>query len=304
MKQKKILITGVSGFLGYNLFQDFRNNFQVVGTFSGNKLELPGGDTCHLDIRDEEEVQLLFQNRPPDIIIHTAALTSPAFCRQHRRRARAVNIEGAARIARAARQWRCSLISMSTDRVFDGKKGDYREDDRALPRGYYGETKLESEKLIRGILPEAVVLRLPLLYGPPSPFHGSFVSWMIDAFRGRNPLHLFTDQFRTPLYVTDVSRALERIIERADLRGLFHLGGPERISRSDFGYRMAEIFNFDPSIIRPIKMEEKPHLPPSPADASLNSEKLYKLLNLRPKNVKEGLRALKKDLENKAWLLN
>jgi len=297
MKKKKILLTGASGFLGYNLFLFFRDKFRTLGTYSGNPLELPEEQTCHLDIRDEEEVKQLFRDWKPDVAIHAAGVTSPAFCRKHQQLARAVNVEGSGLIAREARRLNCRVISMSTDRVFGGEKGNYLETDRAAPCGYYGETKLESEQLIRKISPQAVIFRLPLLYGRPSPFHDSFVSWMIEAFRKKEPLHLFTDQFRTPLYVGDVGTALTRIIEKPDISGLFHLGGPERISRSDFGYRMAEIFDFDPGIIRPIKMEEKPHLPPSPADASLNSEKLYRLLNFSPKNVEEGLRALKKDLE-------
>lgn len=295
-KQQTILITGASGFLGWNLFHYLGNRFRVIGTYGSHRPDPAVGEFCRLDIRRENEIRQVLDSLRPDAVIHTAAITSPAVCLENKQDAWETNVEGTAAIARASERLNCRLISMSTDRVFDGRKGDYTEEDQPNPLGFYGKTKVEAEKQIRELCPTAVILRLPLLYGPPSPYYQSFVSPMIESFRKHKPLGLFTDQFRTPLYVEDAAKAIETILSLTDITGLFHLGGPERISRADFGYEMARIFDFNPDDIRPIAMAAKPHLPPSPSDASLNSEKLYRLLNFRPRGVKTGLRSLRKSL--------
>ncbi len=296
---KRVLITGVSGFLGYNLFNFLKDRCRVKGTF--HRHPLPGGDerAVPLDLRDESAVERLFSELEPEIVIHTAAITSPAECRKDPETARAVNLAGTVHIAESSARQGCRLIYTSTDRVFDGLRGEYREDDTPNPLGCYGKTKLQAEKEVGRIAPDSLILRLPLLYGPPSPAHGSFVSWMIEAFEEKKPLDLFTDQVRTPLYVADGCRAIELLIDRPDLAGLYHLGGGEKIDRAEFGYRMAGIFGYDPSVIRPIRMAEKPHQPPSPANASLNSDKLYQATGFRARGVEEGLKALKKLVSGK-----
>ncbi len=293
---KRILITGVSGFLGYNLFNFLKGRFRVKGTFHRHSLPGEGEEAVFLDLRDKTAVEKLASEFQPEIVIHTAAVTSPAECRKDPETAQAVNVAGTVHIAEASARTGSRLIYTSTDRVFDGLRGNYNEDDPPNPLGRYGKTKLRGESEVGRIAPNSLILRLPLLYGPPSPTHGSFISWMIEAFEEKKPLDLFTDQVRTPLYVVDACRALELLIDRPDLAGIYHLGGGEKIDRAEFGYRMAEIFGYNPSIIRPIRMAEKPHQPPSPADASLNSDKLYRAIGFRGRGVMEGLLALKKEL--------
>ena len=291
----KIIITGLTGFLGWGLFNFLKTRHQVLGTFFSHEPETDNGSSVFLDIRDNNAVRRLVRNFRPEFIIHTAAVTSPAECLKNPELARQVNVEGTEQIARAA-EGRCRLIYTSTDRVFDGQRGNYREEDLPHPPGIYGQTKLEGEKRLEEISPDFLIIRLPLMYGPPSPFHGPFTSWMLEAFMSKKPLSLFTDQFRSPLYLGDALKAIDRILEHPQLSGLYHIGGSERINRADFGYRMAEIFGCDPSLIRPVKMTDLPHLPPSPADASLNSDKFFQATGFRARNATDGLRKLKEDL--------
>lgn len=296
---KKILITGVSGFLGWNLFRSLKKRYPVAGTFFHHHPPREKGDITRLDLREGEAVEKIISEYSPGTIIHTAAITSPAECRKNPGRARSINVQGTINIARAAVLAGSRLIYISTDRVFSGRRGDYKEEDSPAPLGTYGETKLEGEERIKQIAAPYLILRLPLMYGLPSPFHGSFINWMIDAFRSRQPLFLFTDQFRTPLYVGDAVQGIKLLLRRAELEGVYHLGGPEKISRAAFGFKLAEIFGFDPAAIRSIPMADKPHLPPSPADVSLNSDKFFRDTGFRARSVEEGLLSLKEDLNLK-----
>jgi dTDP-4-dehydrorhamnose reductase len=288
----RILITGVSGFLGWNLFQYLKNTYHILGTFGRHCPEQDGGNFAHLDIRETVEVNRICRSFSPDIIIHTAALTSPAECMANKNLAREINVSGTENIVSAAEEEKARMIFISTDRVFSGDTGDYRETDPTGPRGHYGKTKLAGEEIVESIASDCVILRLPLMYGPPSPFSSSFLGFMLDGFRNNSTLELFQDQFRTPIYVADAGHGIEIILDRPELTGVYHLGGSERINRSDFGYRMAEIFGFDPSVIRPTLMSKKTNNPPTPADATLDSGKFFRATGFRGRDVTEGLKSL------------
>ncbi len=289
----RIMITGVSGFFGWNLFHCLKSRYRILGMYGCHRPRITGGKLFPLDIRDGTAVDRVCREFTPEIIIHAAAVTSPAECMNNKERAREINVTGTENIARAAREKDARLIFISTDRVFDGKKGDYNETDIPLPLGHYGKTKLAGEELVRAITPDYLILRLPLMYGPPSPFHGSFLEFMLEGFRSQSTINLFTDQYRTPLYVEDAGRGIELILDHPELTGLYHLGGSERVNRADFGYRMAEIFGLDPAIINQIRMDERSSIPPTPADVSLNSDKLFRAIGFRGRNVTDGLVALK-----------
>lgn len=291
----RILITGISGFLGWNIFQYLhrREGFRLFGAYHRHRPPLGAEEAGELDIRDRKAAEKLIGGWAPEVIIHCAAVTSPAACLKNPRLAEEINLGGTETIARAARAAGARMIYISTDRVFDGKKGDYREDDPTGPLGPYGQTKLAGEELVRRIVPDHLVLRLPLMYGPPSPFSSSFIEFMRKGFLEHTRLDLFLDQYRTPLYVEDAGRGIELILQRPEMRGVYHLGGSERIDRAEFGYRMAKIFNYDPTVINPVLMAKHPHYPPTPLDASLNSDRFFRATGFRGRGVNEGLLALK-----------
>ena len=299
----RILITGVSGFLGWNLFQHFKNTYHILGTFGRHHPDDDGGNFAHLDIRYTAEVNRICRSFSADVIIHTAAMTFPEECMNNMALAREINISETENIARAAEKDKARLIFISTDRVFGGEKGGYKEDDPTGPKGHYGRTKLAGEEIVKSIVSNYIILRLPLIYGPPSPFSSSFLGFMLDGFRNNRSLELFQDQFRTPLYVEDAGAGIKILLARPELTGLYHLGGSERINRSDFGYRMAEIFKFDPSVIRPTLMTDKPGIPPTPTDATLNSGKFFQATGFRGRDVTKGLLTLFRNITSNNKLI-
>ncbi|MCX5686217.1 MAG: sugar nucleotide-binding protein, partial [Candidatus Omnitrophica bacterium] len=158
----RLLITGVSGFLGWNLFRSLRDRFEVVGTYSAHPPPAEGGRFLRLDLRDPMATEKSILEIAPNIVIHAAALTSPALCMADRFLAWETNVLGTVNIARMARKINARLLYISTDRVFDGKRSWYTEDDPPAPLGYYETTKLAGEEQVRAIVPNALIVRLPL----------------------------------------------------------------------------------------------------------------------------------------------
>jgi len=293
-----VFLTGVSGFLGWHLAQELKKKHKIIGTYFSHPVETGGAKIIPLNLRDATAVSRIIQKYHPEVILHTAALTDVRFCQSNPRIAEETNTGATRILAEESRKKSLRLIYLSTDRVFDGEKGDYTEEDIPSPIDHYGKTKLEGEKAVSETVAAHLIVRLPLMFGPPSPAHASFIGWMLEAFRNNRPLELFTDQFRTPLYSEDACAAVEILLSQPEIKGLFHLGGRDRVSRDEFGRKMAAVFGFDPSLIRPLPMAAKPHQPPSPPDVSLNSEKLFRAIGFRARPLEDGLAALKKRLND------
>lgn len=290
----KILITGASGFLGWNLGGSLRGSHEVCGTFCGHPVEIRGCRMERLDLASARGTVALVRRVTPDVIIHAAAMIDIDRCEREREQASRVNEEATRVVAELAAELGARLIYFSTDMVFDGRKGMYTEEDEAGPINYYGETKLAGERWAIEKCPGALVLRLALMYGRGNEAHGSFIGWMLKSLERGEPLGLFTDQYRTPLFVGDVCSAVKRILYRTELSGLYHLAGPERVNRYEFGERLAEEFSFQEHLFRPVRMEDVKSLLPRPKDLSMNNGKAERDLGVKFMRVREGLRAVRR----------
>lgn len=292
---KKVLITGASGFLGGNLASSLKSTHEILGTFARNPVEIPGCRMERLDFSRGGGVAALVGRFSPDAVIHAAALIDVDLCEKEPEMALRVNADAARQVAEAAADAGARLIYFSTDMVFDGHKGMYAEEDEARPLTVYGRTKLDGERWTLRLHPGAVVARLSLMYGTGTRVHGSFLGWMRGRLEKGQPLELFTDQYRTPLYVRDVCRVVERILADPPVRGIYHLAGPERMNRFDFGRRMAAAFGFPERLLRPVRMEDMPGLVPRPRDNSMDNRKAARELGVRFTGVDEGLEEIARE---------
>ncbi|MDD5555802.1 MAG: SDR family oxidoreductase [bacterium] len=289
---RKILITGASGFFGWNLARRLRGGREVVGTFHRSPLRIEGVRMVHLDLAAPGEAERVVREAAPDCVLHAAAWIDVDRCERERETARLVNEEGTGRVAAAAAAAGARLVYFSTDMVFDGGRGMYAEEDEARPINRYGETKLAGERRAAGACPGAVILRLALMYGSGNPVHGSFLGWMLDRLERGEPVSLFTDQHRTPLFAGDACDAVGRILDRPDLRGVLHLAGPERVNRYEFGLRAAAVFGFPAGLIVPVRMADLPGLMARPKDNSMANRKASAALGIVFTGVDEGLAAV------------
>jgi len=295
---RRILITGASGFLGWNLARALRAGNEVWGTYHEHSIRLEGCRLEKVDVCSEHDIKTLMEMASPEVVLHAAALIDVDLCEKEREKASRVNTVGTQRMARLAAETGSRLICFSTDMVFDGEKGMYTEEDAPRPINRYGETKLAGERLALGAFPDAVVARLALMYGRVEGGYGSFLAWMLQRLKAGESVPLFVDQFRTPLYVGDVCLAIKRMIEDLHVKGIYHFAGPERVSRYEFGIQLAEMYDFPKRLLRPVRMCDLERLMPRPRDTSLDNRKAEREIGMTFKGIREGLRAMEESAVN------
>lgn len=266
----RILVTGASGVLGgYLLWELSRQDTPVVawsGSQTGQRFGVP---LRPVDLTNPDQTSQAFQAARPSVILHTAALSRIADCYRDPSRAQRINSQASARLAELAEEARARLVLVSTDLVFDGQTGWYREEDEPAPLSIYGQTKQDAERAVLAFSRHAVV-RLSLLFGPTLEGRPSFFDGQLNALRERRPLPLFTDEWRTPLDLVTAARGLVALAG-SDLTGMLHLGGSERLSRLDMGQRLAAFLGLDSSVFEPATREGVPTTEPRPRDTSLDT---------------------------------
>lgn len=285
-----LLVTGASGFLGWNVCRRAAGQTGVVGLYHRNKIDIPGVVTRPADLADENRTRALLAGINPRAVIHTAAVSKPDDCERHPRETAAVNVQAAVVLAEWCAATGTPFIFTSTDLVFDGRHAPYAETDPPAPVNEYGRQKLEAENKILQCCPAATICRMPLMFGYTESVHRGFTDQMVRALQEGTPLSLFIDEFRTPV---DADSAAVGLLLALDFPGggIFHLGGRRRVSRCDMGLMIARLLTIDHSRIRRVRQQDIPSIAPRAADVSLDSTKAY-ALGYRPADIEDALRRL------------
>lgn len=285
--KKLIFVTGGSGLLGSRFNKDSFEKYDIIKTFNRN----PENNCISLDITDQSDVLAKIESINPDLVIHSAALTNVDYCEDHQSEAYKINVKGTENIVKACEKIDCKLIYVSTDFVFDGKKGLYDEDDKTNPLGYYALTKLQGEEAIQNSNLNYAITRVSVLYG----WHRrpNFVTWVINELKSENEINVVTDQYNSPTFADNAAEAIIKIFKK-NKEGIYHIAGGERISRFDFAKDIAEVFDLDKNLINPVKSSKFVQKAKRPMDSSLSVEKAMKDLNIKMLNTLEGLNEMKK----------
>ena len=289
---KRLLLLGASGFLGWHLCRVLGGAWDIHALSRANlALHTPKGlgpRTSGLaDIRDPAALAGVFASIRPDAVLNAAALSDPNRCQLDPEESRAVNLTAALNVAELCAERAVPLVFISTDLVFDGTAAPYAEPDQPRPLSVYGEHKALAEQGVLARHPAAAVCRLPLLYGEAGGPGKSFLQGMLAAIAEGRELTLFEDEFRTPVSGRDAALGLGLVLERG-IRGLLHLGGPERLSRLEFGRLLAQALPGENVRIRAARRADAPMPAPRPADVSLDSNKAFGL-GFSPRTVREEL---------------
>lgn len=286
---KKLLVTGASGFLGWNICMKLKNAWDITGTFSSHPVHIEGVTIRHVDLTRSRDVKRIFEETKPDAVIHTAAVASPDYCQTHRSESYKINVNAAVTVAGLCADRAIPLAFTSTDLVFDGRRGMYSEEDPVNPVNVYGEQKALAEQNVLETYPDAAVCRMPLMLGLPSPAYNSTLQSMVTALKDGSELTLFIDEFRSPVSAGTAASGL--MIALTNVHGVIHLGGRDRISRYDLGVMLADILNFDPSTIRAYRQKDIAFPAPRAADVSLDSSKAF-ALGFDPMPIRKELEGL------------
>jgi dTDP-4-dehydrorhamnose reductase len=230
---------------------------------------------------------------PPTHIIHLAALSSPERCEEDPAQAVSSNVAMTETIASYADRVGAHLITASTDLVFDGLArgvpGGIPEEIPPCPVSVYAKTKRRAEELTLATK-RGTVARLSLLYGSSPARSAGTTAWMERNFHEKVPVRLFHDEFRSPIHVADAARLVCEIARR-DLLGVWHCGGPERLSLVVFGTQIAHTCGFTDALIQRVSMLSPPTPPKRPEDVSLDSRRLWKATGITPRTVSEAFSA-------------
>lgn len=280
---KKLLVTGASGFLGWNLCSYAKNEWKVFGTVYSHPIEIPDVNTIRIDLTDYRELKKLFNELRPDGVINTAASADPNFCQLNRQDSEKINVDFPRNMAYLCYDMNIPYVFTSTDLVFDGTDAPYNEDAPVSPVNLYGEQKVRAEESVLTAYPNAIICRMPLMFGVPGPAASSFIQPMLEAFKNGKEQTLFIDEYRTPVSGEIASGGLLLALEKGN--GLIHLGGQERISRYNFGLLMMEALGINEARIVRSLQKDMPMAARRAPDLSLDSSKAcslgYKTLPLR-----------------------
>jgi dTDP-4-dehydrorhamnose reductase len=299
----RVLITGVSGFLGSNLALHFqREGWLVWGTHHAHAAAFKDIQERVLDICVPDEIARVLDEAKPDAVIHAAAMAAPDDCAADLPATRQINVQGPRLMAEACAARGIKLVFTSSDLVFAGDKPFQVETDAPSPLGVYGKSKADAEIEVLGASGcRPLAARMALMYG-----------WGRGVAKGRNlaekwlrtlltggRAQSFTDQFRTALYVEDACIALRLAIEK-DLRGILHVAGPERVSRYDLAVNLARAFSLPPEAIIPGSALDVVFHDPRPLDLTLSVERLKTETGFTPRGMQAGVEEMHQDLLRQA----
>lgn len=274
-EKPRLLITGGSGYLGQRLTRRARARWDVTATYLSRRPLIPGCRWIRLDVCDPREVVRLFERVAPQVVIHTAAHRSgPDMGR--------VNVDGTRHVALAALRAGARMIHLSTDVLFDGRKGSYVESDPPSPITPYGRSKADAETLLAEWTPQAAIVRTSLIYGFDTPDHHT--RWMLDTLHQGQRVTLFTDERRCPIWVETLAAALLELAT-LDYAGLLHVAGGQVLNRYEFGTRLLGVHGIGLSGVIPARSVASGLT--RPLDCTLDITKAKKLLKTSLPGVDE-----------------
>ena len=275
-----LLITGVAGVAGYNALRAFRARYgdAVIGIRrrDNHRLDLPGVVACNAD--DTRGLESLFAKHRFAAVLHGEGTCKLKACEMDPPMAWRINVLGAQNIVRLSREFGARLVALSIDLVFSGAgTGDYTERSPTDPVTVYGKTMTQLERVILDEAPEACVLRISLPMGPSYNAHAGAIDWIQSRFRQDKPATLYYDEIRTPTYCDCLNRVFHRLLTQP-LAGLYHAGGPRKLSLFQIAQIVNRVGGYDPNLLIGCPRQDAGPMPPRAGDVTMDSSRLREAL--------------------------
>jgi len=253
-------------------------------------LSAAAGDTHRADLTDEAQARALVDDVGPSMIIHAAALTNVDLCERDPALAERVNRGTTATLARLADEGGTRLVFISTDSVFDGTRGEYRESDEPRPLNVYARTKLEAESEVTRVGGLAVRMNF---FGR-NPRGAGLAEWLIRELGAGKEITGFADVVFSPL---ECSAAAELLVALAhtEAAGVLHLGAADAASKLAFALLVADAFGFERALVRPGRLSDGSLDAARPLNTSLVSDRAAGLLERALPTVADGVASLSRD---------
>lgn len=292
----RLLIPGVSGLFGLNLAMMKHGSMEVIGTVHQQRLPQAPFVVQQCDLTHAGAVSRLIENTRPDLIINCAAIASLDACEHNPTLAEQLNTQLPAEIALKAAALSIPFIHLSTDAVFDGRKGNYSESDLPNPINHYARTKLDAEQLVAEANDDAIIARINF-YGWSLSGKRSLSEFFYNHLNAGQPMKGFVDLYYSPMLVSDLIDVLFMMLDK-NLHGLYHVSVDEALSKYEFGCRLARTFGYDESLIEPVSWQEAELGAVRSPDLTLDVSKLKAALGVPLPNVADGLARLKEQSQD------
>ncbi len=284
-----LLITGVAGVAGYNALDYFQQKYpgQVIGIRQEDnwRFDRPGVVACNAE--DRETLVGLFDRYQFRSVLNCAGNCALRACELDTRLAWRTNVEGLLNILSIIADRDVRLVHLSADLVYagrddvDGSGGNYSEKDPTDPVTVYGKTMVAAEQLLVDWMPKACTLRISLPMGISFNGHAGAIDWIQSRFQKGRPATLYFDEVRTPTYTDCMNRVFERVLA-SDLTGLFHAGGPRRLSLYEIAQVINRVGGYDPKLLMGCPRVEAGPMPPRAGNVTMNSSALAAALGDDP----------------------
>ncbi|RJQ48537.1 MAG: NAD-dependent epimerase/dehydratase family protein, partial [Desulfobacteraceae bacterium] len=276
MNRPRCLITGISGLLGNNLADYFKNRWEILGLYHRNPVCIDGVYTQGCDITDSKSIYRIVADFDPDLLIHCASLTDIDECEVDREYTHLVNVEATSYIVESIRDRDAKLVYISTDAVYDGAGGGFLETDEVRPRNYYGLSKHEGE--LEAQKKESALIFRTNIFGWNIIDKKSLGEWVVHALKAGETIKGFIDAVFSSIYTVELARIIDISLKR-NLSGTFNCGSVTPASKYEFCNKIAHIFGLDETLIVPSSIEDFGFCAKRGKNLSLDVEKLQEALN-------------------------
>lgn len=281
----RLLVTGASGLLGSNLVLQAREEHEVVAASYRGRVRLTGVTAHTADLTDPEAARRLVETAAPDWIVHCAAATDLDACQGHPEWAFRVNRDAAGHLALAAAG--AAFVYISTDCVFDGASGGYREEAETAPISVYGDSKLAGERAVLHAQPRALIIRTNI-YGWNAQPKQSLAEWFLTRTEAGLRSPGWSDVSSTPILVNDLGEIVLSLLV-AGKTGIYHIGGRTCLTKLEFGRRLVATFGLDPLQIESSHLDDAGLAAPRGRNLCLDGARIERELGIQLPGVTQGL---------------
>jgi dTDP-4-dehydrorhamnose reductase len=264
-----------------------RTRFRIHACYRQHRLVCPGTIPCALDLRSASDVHAALESINPRVVVHFAAATNVNHCEDHREETFASNVQTTRHLAEWAAEHGACMVYMSTDSVFDGNRGGYRETDTPAPLNYYATTKLMGEEVVRNASVNHLIVRANI-YGWNAQPKESLSEWIIGRLSAGCRIPGFADAIFAPLMAHTLSEVIISLVNQGR-RGTYHAASMDAVSKYDFARLIADIFELDGRLIDRASMKDAPARAQRPMNTALNGTKLREETGLALPWVREDL---------------
>lgn len=287
----RVLITGATGLIGRGICSELGAEHDVLFT-ARNISNLSSSRFYPFDLCQTTEIKNFLDSLQPEVIVHTSAVTSIAEVAQDKEYAQRINVDAVREIAEWCEENDARMIHFSTDFIFDGTRFDYTENDEPHPVSSYGKMKWESELAVSGVLKNHLIIRPILVYGYfDNMARLNFPLLVISKLQKGEEMFITSDQVRMPTHISDIARVVKKALF-SEHTGCLHLSGSELIDMYEFALKVADVFQLDASLLRPMKTSNEAENECRPKISGFNLLKAKELFNYRPLTIEQGLRLL------------